>query len=70
MGPGHSSLYRDTLRDGLFGIRTPTAARNFLSFISVLTGRGANPAASKIHTRFSFPEFKRMGRGLEHPPLI
>jgi len=56
--------YSDSLRDGRSGDRRPVVAR---FSTTVQTVPGTHPASHTLRTR-SFPEVKRPGRGVDHPP--
>jgi hypothetical protein len=61
---GWLSPYSDWLRAGRFGNRIPFEAR---FSAPVQTGPGAHPASRTMGSG-SFPEVKRPGRGVDHPP--
>jgi hypothetical protein len=58
-------LYWDSLRAGRSGDRIPVGAR-FSALVQ--TDPGAYPASYTMGTG-SFPEVKRLGRGVEHPTM-
>jgi hypothetical protein len=60
------SIAQSVLRAGLSGDRIPVGARYSAP---VQTGPGAHPASYTIGTE-SFPEAKRPGRGVGHPPHL
>jgi len=64
-GPGHGSLYSDSLRAGRSGDLMPVWAR---FSAPVQTGSEAHPA-SYTAGNGSFLEVKRPGRGVDHPSL-
>ena len=63
-GLGWLSRYSDSLRAGRSGDQIPVGAR---FFAPVQTGPGAHPASYTMGTG-SFPEAKRPGRSVDHPP--
>jgi hypothetical protein len=64
-GPGYRSLYSSCLWAGRFGVRIPLGTR---FSTSVQTGLRAH-TASYTNGAMSFPEAKRPGRDVNHPPL-
>jgi len=65
-GPGWRSRYSDSLRTGRSGERIPLGTR-FSAFVQ--TDPEAHPASYTVGTG-SFPEVKRPGRGIDHPPHL
>jgi hypothetical protein len=62
--PGQGSRYRDSLRAGRSGDLIPVEAR---FFASIQTGSEVHPASYTVGNG-SFPEVKRPGCGVDHPP--
>ena len=60
----YDSRHRNSLRIGRSGDRIPVGTR-FAA--PVQTGPGAHPVSYTMGTG-SFPEVKRPGRGVDHPP--
>jgi hypothetical protein len=65
MGPGECNRYSDSLRAGMSGDRIAVEAR---FSAPVQTGPRAHPASYTMGTG-SLPGVKRLGRGIDHPPL-
>ena len=64
LGAGKRSRHGDLLRDGRSGDRILVGAR---FFAAVQNGPGTQPVSYTMGTG-SFPQVKRPGRGVDHPP--